>query len=130
MTDIDAGTPRWEANLAIVTTFRRDGTPVSTPMEPLIEGGRIYFITNADTGKVMRLRRDVRVTVVPTTLRGEALGPTQAGRVRILEGAEVARVNAAFRQRRFWGWLMMSVRALVKQTRRVFIEVTLDPSGL
>ena len=97
MTAVESGTSLRQARLAVTTTFRRDGTPVPTPLEPLVEGGRVYFVTDADTGKVRRLRRDARVTVAPAALRGKALGPARAGRARILEGAEAARVDAAFR---------------------------------
>ena len=127
MTAVESAPSLQEARLAVVATFRRDGTPVPTPMEPLVEDGRFYFVTTADTGKVRRVGRDARVTVAPAALRGKALGPARAGGARILEGAEAARVDAAFRRRRFWGWLVVAARALVKRTGRVFIEVVLDP---
>ncbi|HRW20097.1 MAG TPA: PPOX class F420-dependent oxidoreductase [Dermatophilaceae bacterium] len=53
-----------------VTTFRRDGTPVSAPMWVARDGDRLVLITPQDTGKVKRLRRDPRVELRPCSRRG------------------------------------------------------------
>ncbi|MGQ7296671.1 PPOX class F420-dependent oxidoreductase [Quadrisphaera sp. KR29] len=60
-----------------LTTFRRDGTPVPTPVWVVADrsalGGRdgdLLVITGARAGKVKRLRHTGRVLVVPCDQRG------------------------------------------------------------
>lgn len=76
-----------------LTTFRRDGTPVGTPVHvaspPGDETG--YFRTWHTTGKAKRLRNDSRVELAPSTFRGTRLGPAAPARARLLEGEEAAR---------------------------------------
>jgi PPOX class probable F420-dependent enzyme len=56
----------------LFTTFRRDGTPVSTPVwcAPL-DGGRFGFWTSSGSGKAKRLAHDSRVQVQPCNGRGK-----------------------------------------------------------
>ncbi|MGM0386875.1 MAG: PPOX class F420-dependent oxidoreductase [Actinomycetota bacterium] len=53
-----------------LTTFRRDGTPVPTPVWLARDGDAIVVITGAGTGKVKRLRHTTRVLVAPCDARG------------------------------------------------------------
>jgi hypothetical protein len=48
-----------------VTTFRRDGTPVPTPVWIAQDGDALVVTTPAGTGKVKRLRHDPRVEPAP-----------------------------------------------------------------
>ncbi len=48
-----------------LTTFRRNGTAVSTPVWVGRDGGSLVVLTPADSGKVTRLRHDQRVEVRP-----------------------------------------------------------------
>ncbi|WP_116999860.1 PPOX class F420-dependent oxidoreductase [Desertimonas flava] len=61
------------------TTFKRDGTPVSTAtwIVPL-DGGRMGFWTASTTGKVKRLAHTARVEVQPSDNRGRAKPGTDA----------------------------------------------------
>lgn len=55
-------------------TYRRDGTPVQTPVWFVQQEGVVYFRTMASSGKVKRLRRNPSVRVVPSDFRGNPLG--------------------------------------------------------
>ncbi|MET7419203.1 PPOX class F420-dependent oxidoreductase [Dactylosporangium sp. NPDC005555] len=81
-----------EAYIA-VTTFRRDGTPVSTPVWVAPEGEALMVWTVRDSGKVKRIRRDGKVTVAPCTVRGVPTGDAVPGHATILdaEGGKTAR---------------------------------------
>ena len=79
----------------LLTTYRRDGTPVGTPVNVAIDGGHAYFRTSVDSGKVRRLRGNPEVTVAPSTLRGTATGPASTARARLLDGAEAERAHRA-----------------------------------
>lgn len=54
-----------------LTTFRRNGVGVPTPVWVARDGAALVVTTQPGTGKVKRLRRDPRVTLRPCTRRGE-----------------------------------------------------------
>lgn len=76
----------------LLTTYRRDGTPVGTPVHIAVEGaGERAFVRTWDTaGKLKRIGHTPAVTVAPSTVRGRATGPALAARARVLEGEEAA----------------------------------------
>ncbi|MCA0143679.1 PPOX class F420-dependent oxidoreductase [Blastococcus sp. LR1] len=59
-----------------LTTFRRTGVPVATPVWAAPDGDSLVVWTRADSGKVKRLRHTSRVTVAPCDVRGRVQGPT------------------------------------------------------
>jgi uncharacterized protein len=86
------------------TTFKRDGTAVSTPVwiAPLPDG-RVGFTTEANAGKVKRLRNNPNVTLRPCTLKGTIApdAPTINGKAELVTGAGHAAVWQAVR-RKYW----------------------------
>ena len=79
----------------LLTTFRRSGQPVPTPVWFGLAGGKLYFHSESSVGKIKRIRNDASVLVAPCTLRGKPLGSPAEGRARVLgegeaEGAERA----------------------------------------
>ncbi|GGM18103.1 PPOX class F420-dependent oxidoreductase [Nakamurella endophytica] len=73
-----------------LTTFRRDGTPVPTPVWLVRDGDELLVWTNPQAGKVKRLRRDPRALLAPCTRRGRPLGRPVAATGRVLPGAETS----------------------------------------
>ncbi len=64
---------------SLLVTYRRDGTPVPTPVWAAEAGGLLYVRTERTAGKVKRLHSDPRLLVAPCTVRGKPLGqPFQA----------------------------------------------------
>jgi PPOX class probable F420-dependent enzyme len=57
-----------------ITTFKRDGTPVATPVWVAGENGNLLVISEADSWKVKRIRRDGHVRLAPCTARGAVRG--------------------------------------------------------
>ena len=71
---------------AVLVTFRKDGTPVPTPVWfALIGDRRLVIGTDRRTAKVRRIRRDPRARVFPSDPRGKPLGPAVEGTARIVE---------------------------------------------
>jgi PPOX class probable F420-dependent enzyme len=62
------------AQYVALTTYRRDGTPVTTPVWAAAEGESLYLFTNAAAGKVKRLRNSSRAAVAPRTAIGKVTG--------------------------------------------------------
>lgn len=54
-----------------LTTFKRDGTGVATPMWIVRDAAALAVWTPADSWKVKRVRRDPRATLTPSTRMGK-----------------------------------------------------------
>jgi PPOX class probable F420-dependent enzyme len=93
------------SGVALLTTFRRSGRGVGTPVGIRLAAGKAYFTTWSTTGKVKRLAHTPRVTLAPCTRRGRAIGPLVAGVARRVEGAEAEPVSAVVLKRTLWGRL-------------------------
>lgn len=76
-----------------LTTYRRDGTPVSTPVWFVEEDGRLFVTTAADSYKAKRLRRNPAAMVAPCTARGVPKGDAIPVQVEFLPLHEHARVD-------------------------------------
>jgi len=74
-------------------------------------------VTEADSGKVKRLRHDPRVSVAPCTVRGRSRGPAVDGTADIVDDTE--QVEALLARKYAWAWpaynLLMSA---VRRSRR------------
>lgn len=74
-------------------TYRRDGSPVRTPLWFVEFERKLYVRTPANTGKIKRIRRNPCVRVVRCNIRGTPRGEWVEGRARLVEGAEAERAN-------------------------------------
>ena len=72
-----------------LTTFRRDGTPVPTPVWHVVDGDELFVVSNADAGTVKRIRRDPHVVVTVCNVRGRTApgAATAEGTARLLDEA-------------------------------------------
>lgn len=88
------------ARYCLLTSFRANGTGVSTPLWFASTGDAVYVKTAVDSGKVKRIRRHPPVEVAPCTFRGRPLGPTVAATARIVvDAAEEERAERALDRR-------------------------------
>ncbi|HEX6551660.1 MAG TPA: PPOX class F420-dependent oxidoreductase [Ktedonobacteraceae bacterium] len=71
-----------------LTTFRKTGQAVTTPVWFAQSPGAIYVETHADAGKLKRLRHNARVTLAPCTYSAKVTGAVIAGNARILTESE------------------------------------------
>jgi PPOX class probable F420-dependent enzyme len=76
-----------------LTSFRRDGTGVATPVWFVEARGRLLVETDAASYKVRRIRRNPRVTIAPCTATGRLRGHPVPAWAELLPDAEVARVD-------------------------------------
>jgi hypothetical protein len=75
----------------LLVTFRRDGTPVPSPVWMAVDGrGRGYLHTEGSSGKVKRIRTNPEVLVTVSTMRGRPAGPVLRGKARVLPKEEWA----------------------------------------
>ena len=101
-----------------ITTFKRDGTPVSTPVWCAADNGTLLVFSAADSWKVKRIRRDPHVRIAPCSARGRPRGPAVDADARLME--ETAEVEALLLRKYGWAWRGYSaLRFLTAVIRRV-----------
>jgi PPOX class probable F420-dependent enzyme len=122
----------------LLTTFRRDGSAVSTPIWFALDGPRLVAFTGAQTGKVKRIRNTSRVMVSPCSFRGRVTGQVWHGHAKLLPDAERDHVMGLIRRKyRVTKFLLdMTVGAIrmiarKPQTHSVCLEIRLveEPDG-
>ncbi|SDT73148.1 PPOX class F420-dependent oxidoreductase [Actinoplanes derwentensis] len=84
----------------LLTTFRRDGRPVATPLWVVPDGAGLAFWTVAGSGKLKRIRNSGRVTVAACDMRGNPTGgEVVEATAQIGDQADLERVGTAIRKK-------------------------------
>ena len=114
-----------------LTTFRRTGEPVATPVWAASDGGTLVVWTRAYSGKVKRLRHTSRVTVAPCDVRGRVEGPAVEATAQLLDRAEWPAAQRALARRYGWQWRLsygasrLTAHVTSRGTeRRAFLRIT------
>ncbi len=90
-----------------LTTFRRDGTPVPTPVWLVRDGEALVVTTQGSSGKVKRIRANPDVLIAPCDARGRLKGEQVAGVAALQDPAETERITGLVRRRYgLLGWLL------------------------
>jgi PPOX class probable F420-dependent enzyme len=84
-----------------LTTFRKSGEAVATPVWFGEDSDKLYVMTRSDMGKTKRIRNNAQVKVAPCTIRGKVTGPEFPATARILATDEHAHARAAI-NRKYW----------------------------
>jgi PPOX class probable F420-dependent enzyme len=89
--------PLADARFVSLTTFRRSGEPVSTPVWVASDGDALLVLTPRGSGKVRRLRQDPRVELRPCGRFGAvpAGAVTVRGTAQVLDDPRPARTAVA-----------------------------------
>jgi PPOX class probable F420-dependent enzyme len=72
----------------LLTSYRRDGAPVGTPVHIAVEGDHAFIRTWDRTWKLKRIRNNPEVQLAPSTIRGKPTGLAIQARARVLSGDE------------------------------------------
>lgn len=75
----------------LVTSYRKNGTPVATPVWVVRDGDALGVWTVTDSWKVKRIRARGDVLVGPCDLRGNPTGEQVPGTAEICDAATTAR---------------------------------------
>ena len=87
-----------------LTTYRRDGRAVTTPVWAVAIKGKFYVVTTKSTGKAKRVRATGRVRFAACNMNGRRiLGEWQEGTGRIVQN-EARRSEALAALQRKYGW--------------------------
>jgi PPOX class probable F420-dependent enzyme len=105
--------PRIVGKYLSITSYRRDGTGVMTPVWFVTEDDQLLVITAVGSGKVKRIRRNPFVTMAACSARGRLRGEPIAARAELLPSTEVERVKRLMgRKYRFDLLFIGPIRAL------------------
>jgi PPOX class probable F420-dependent enzyme len=110
----------------MITTFRRDGTPVATPVCAARQGDRLYVRSERACGKVKRLRHNPSVLVAPCSFAGRWSGTETPGTGRVLSSEEEYRAEQLLAQHYRWGRALFERFADLCRIDMCYIEVSLD----
>nr|WP_258396743.1 PPOX class F420-dependent oxidoreductase [Streptomyces sp. Amel2xB2] len=98
-----------ESRYVSLTTFKRDGTAVATPVWAVEDDGELLVWTRDDSGKVKRVRNGARVTVTPCDVRGrtaEGAEPVEGTARLMTEEGGLRRVRRAMARKYGWQFRM------------------------
>ncbi|WP_327326914.1 PPOX class F420-dependent oxidoreductase [Streptomyces sp. NBC_01210] len=110
-----------DAKYISVTTFRKDGMGVATPVWFAVDGGEIFFWTRSDSWKVKRLRNNSRVVVTVCDVRGRNSdgAPSAEGTARLLEGDAMGAIRKLLARKYTWQfWLVDWPATIVRRGKR------------
>jgi uncharacterized protein len=104
-------------------SFKRDGTPVQTPVWFAEEHGVLYVYTLANAGKVKRIRRNPHIRLAPCTMRGTVIGPWVEAEATIVDATTAAHGHALLRQKYGWMKRMGDLFSRLLHRERVVIAI-------
>jgi PPOX class probable F420-dependent enzyme len=102
-----------------LTTFRKNGAPVHTPVWFAELGDKIYVMTRDDSGKYKRIRNNPQVRIAPCSIRGKITGPEFPANARILAAQEFPRARQAIRKK-YW----MARIPFIWSKQNIYLEIT------
>ena len=111
----------------LVTTYRRSGEGISTPVWFGVRDGRLYFRTWTDSVKVKRIRNDPRARITPCSTRGKPKGPTAEGTARILDPSENEDAERAIQSNYGLGRRIYETPIDAANASLVYVEVVPGP---
>jgi PPOX class probable F420-dependent enzyme len=91
---------RFPGRYLSVTSFKRDGTGVATPVWFVSDGVRLFAFTDLHSAKIRRIRNDARVLIAPCRVNGRLRGEAAAGHAEVLtDPAELERIRELLLER-------------------------------
>jgi len=111
-----------------LTTFRKTGKPVATPVWFAGDDRVLYVWTNAQSGKVKRLRNNPGVTLAPCTYNGRVLGPEQKAVAHLLPESSAEAQTAVRSLNAKYGWQWRIGRFFSRTFRRESVFLKVEPA--
>ncbi len=111
------------ARYVSLTTYKRDGTGVATPVRLVSEGGYLQVVTNRDSGQVERLRGESQLLIAPCDVRGELQGDPVPASATVIDDPQLLARASDLIVRRYGliGWFTTWLARLRKQDRVVLV---------
>ena len=103
------------ARYVSLTTYRKDGTGVATPVWFAVDGGELFVWTRSDSWKVKRLRNNSRVAVTVCDARGRTAegAPSAEGTARLLDDEGTGAIRKLLSRKYTWQFWLVDWPAMV-----------------
>jgi len=107
-----------------LTTYRKSGTPVMTPVWFIKQDGKLFVWTAIDSGKVKRLKNNPHVELGPSNHGGKLLGALQKGLAHMAKEEEYPALDKAFKAK--YGWMVnfFSLLWKIQGHKHTYVEIT------
>jgi uncharacterized protein len=92
-------TVRFRGKYLSLTTYRRDGRAVATPVWFVDEDGRLLVQTDLGSGKVKRIRENSTVSLALCNARGRPRGDQVEGHAEVVGASETAHIDTLIRRK-------------------------------
>jgi len=116
-----------------LTTFRKNGKAVPTPVWFVIRDDRLYVHTGGQTGKAKRIRANGRAQIAPSDARGSTHGDFIGASGHVIKDPGLQReIRAAFGEKYGFQFRMMNLFSPLRRRRigdAVTIELKLHKNG-
>nr|WP_225953882.1 PPOX class F420-dependent oxidoreductase [Kibdelosporangium phytohabitans] len=119
-----------DSKYVLVTTFRKDGTKVPTPVWSARDGEELVFWTRSDSGKVKRLRREKNIELAECDVRGRPRSQPVPAVARLLDAAGTDRVRRVM-ARKYGpsGWLVIYSSKLFRGAKGTICYAVTSPGS-
>jgi hypothetical protein len=106
-----------------LTTFRRTGAPVVTPVWFVMNDHAIFLYTRASAGKLKRIHNNPKVKIAPSDSRGNPLGAEYDGLAQILPESAGKMIDQLMGHK--YGLQLMALKLVyrLQKVKRVFIQI-------
>lgn len=102
-------------------TYKKNGTPVQTPVWFVIDNGHIFVMTTENTGKVKRIKNNPNVRIMPCGMRGESKGDWIQATARFADNNETER--AIMLRNKKYGFRAKIVGRFIKKDKPIVLAI-------
>lgn len=108
-----------------LTTYRKNGTAVATPVWHVANGGELVVVSDAEAWKVKRIRNDSNVVVTVCGFRGKIApgAPSAQGTARLLNEADTEAARTLLARKYFMSRIGNWFTKLLRLRRRPVIGI-------
>jgi PPOX class probable F420-dependent enzyme len=99
-----------------LTTFKKDGSAVATPVWVARDGDELVVITDATSGKAKRIRNNSSVRLAPCDMRGQVTGSSVDGSAQLTDSTGTKSVAAQVKRK--YGLAFSAIGWMEKLRRR------------
>ncbi|MDZ4770110.1 MAG: PPOX class F420-dependent oxidoreductase [Chloroflexota bacterium] len=107
-----------------LTTFRKNGQPVPTPVWFAQMDDKLVLMTMSDAGKVKRIRGNAQVEVAPCDVAGKPLGAGVEAMAIVVPPDRVAHADRALSQKYGITKMLFALMWRARGIRPVYIEIS------
>ncbi|MAU10127.1 MAG: PPOX class F420-dependent enzyme [Anaerolineaceae bacterium] len=113
-------------NFIRLTTFRKSGKPVPTPVWFAQDGDRLVVTTSPNSGKIKRMRHTPRVELIASDARGNPKegATTIEAQAHILPESEYKQADKALSKKYGWQKTALMLMGRLRGSKSTYFEIT------